>query len=115
MYDLYKYDDEIISKYVLPSIRSEMVMKLKLKNYTQREIAELMMITPAAVSQYVSGKRGHRLLLKKSYLVEIRDFIKEKTLTKKVIQKFTRSMLLRISHSTFLNEVRGEIENAKNS
>ena len=44
--------------YLLPAIRAELVNELKRLGKTQAEIARIMSVTPAAVSQYVKGKRG---------------------------------------------------------
>ncbi len=52
---------EIEVWYILPALRREIAMKLKSKNYSQKDIAKLMDITPAAVSQYVHNKRAKKL------------------------------------------------------
>lgn len=44
--------------YLLLAIRAELVKELKRMGVKQTEIARLMGMTPAAVSQYVKGKRG---------------------------------------------------------
>ena len=43
---------------VLPALRCEMVKCLKECNLSQKDIAQLLDITPSAVSQYLKGKRG---------------------------------------------------------
>lgn len=44
---------------LLPSIRAELVREMKRLGVKQNEIAERMGLTPAAVSQYLKGKRGN--------------------------------------------------------
>ena len=44
--------------YVLPQIRAELARELVRSGMSQREAAEKLGITPAAVSQYLHKKRG---------------------------------------------------------
>ncbi|MBS3787552.1 helix-turn-helix domain-containing protein [Candidatus Bipolaricaulota bacterium] len=44
--------------YILPYIRAGLARELSKLECTQREIAEMLGLTQAAVSQYKSGKRG---------------------------------------------------------
>ncbi len=48
---------EVEVRYVIPSLRRELAKEL-FKKYKQKEIAILLNITPAAVSQYLKEKRG---------------------------------------------------------
>ncbi|MBT3395173.1 transcriptional regulator [archaeon] len=45
-------------RYVIPSLRRELAIHLSKEKLKQKEIAELLEITPAAVSQYLVKKRG---------------------------------------------------------
>ncbi|PKK81706.1 MAG: transcriptional regulator [Thermoplasmata archaeon HGW-Thermoplasmata-2] len=49
---------ELIVWYVLPSIRRDLAAALKKKGMSQKEIAEKLGVTPAAISQYAKAKRG---------------------------------------------------------
>lgn len=49
---------QITQWYLLPAISAELVKELKTLGVKQAEIARLLGVTPAAVSQYVKGKRG---------------------------------------------------------
>ena len=49
---------EIEVRYIIPSIRKEIAKGLVLKGYKQKEIAGLLEVTPAAISQYMKEKRG---------------------------------------------------------
>ena len=48
---------EIEVRYIIPSLRKELAKELN-KEHKQREIAKFLNLTPAAVSQYLSKKRG---------------------------------------------------------
>jgi predicted transcriptional regulator len=58
--------------YVLPSIRSELAKELA-KAMSQKEISEILGITQAAVSQYVSNKRGSKIELQDDVRAAIAD------------------------------------------
>jgi len=49
---------EIEVRYILPSLRKEFAVALAKNKIQQKEIAKMLNITPAAVSQYLSEKRG---------------------------------------------------------
>ncbi|MGZ4919029.1 MAG: transcriptional regulator [Halobacteriota archaeon] len=49
---------EIIVQYVLPAIRAEMAVRMKNEGISQAQIARILGVTPAAVTQYVKSKRG---------------------------------------------------------
>jgi len=72
---------ELIVWHLLPAIRSELAKAIKKERFTQKEIAEKLGITPAAVSQYMSEKRGHD--------IEFPDNIKEmiKALAKRIVEE----------------------------
>jgi len=57
---------------VLPSIRKEFVKSLKKNfNLSQKQISEIVKLTPAAVSQYLSDKRGGLKITDEKILREI--------------------------------------------
>jgi len=76
---------------VLPVIRKEFSLIL-MKNYdlNQKKIAEILDITPAAVCQYLSNKRGHIELQDKEILDEI-----EKS-TRKIFEEGTKQVPIEI-------------------
>jgi len=49
---------EIEVRYILPSLRKEFAIALAKHKIQQNEIAKMLNITPAAISQYLSEKRG---------------------------------------------------------
>jgi len=52
---------EIELWYVIPALRRELCKALKQKNLSQNKISKLLGITPAAISQYLNSKRGHKI------------------------------------------------------
>ncbi len=52
------FPQEIEVWYILPAIRKKIALKLVEKNIAQKEVAEIMGITPAAISQYKKQKRA---------------------------------------------------------
>lgn len=49
---------EVEVRFIIPAIRKEFALELNRLNFTQREIAKILEITPAAVNNYVKNKRG---------------------------------------------------------
>lgn len=47
---------------VLPAIRAALAAELVRNGVSQQEVAKLLEIAPSAVSQYLSGKRGYRIV-----------------------------------------------------
>ena len=66
-----QHPQEIEVWYILPAIRRELVLTLKEKGKAQKDIAALLNITEAAVSQYTNEKRGTGV----TFPVEVKEFI----------------------------------------
>lgn len=49
---------ESATKYKVPAIKAKLAHKLKEQDYSQKQIASILGVTEAAVSQYLSGKRA---------------------------------------------------------
>jgi len=100
---------EIEVWYILPAIRRELALKLKDKNISQKRIAEIMDITPAAVSQYIHNKRAHNLCvcINKEVISEASEqIIKNPNNYAKVIQ----NVLKKIANKTTICKVHKSIE-----
>jgi uncharacterized protein len=52
---------EIIVWDLLPSIRAALAEELVRREISQKDVSKMLGITPPAVSQYVSKKRGYRI------------------------------------------------------
>jgi len=64
---------EVIIWYILPGIRREITKSLLKNGLSQKEVAKKLGITDAAVSQYLSEKRGRVEIKDKKILVEIKN------------------------------------------
>ena len=53
-----RFPCELVVWKILPAVKSRLARKLKDKGMKQKDIAEMLDITEAAVSQYLSGKRA---------------------------------------------------------
>jgi len=47
---------------VLPAIRAALAAELVKHGISQQEVAKLLDLAPSAISQYLSGKRGYRII-----------------------------------------------------
>ncbi|MET1125232.1 MAG: transcriptional regulator [Archaeoglobaceae archaeon] len=47
-------------KYVLPALRAQVAIELMKRGYRVKDIADLLGLTQAAVSQYIKSKRGQK-------------------------------------------------------
>jgi uncharacterized protein len=56
---------------VLPSIRAAIAEELVKRGLSQKEVSKLLGITPPAVSQYVSKKRGYNIVFEDEVRSEI--------------------------------------------
>jgi predicted transcriptional regulator len=81
---------EVIVWDVLPGIRAVLTEELVKRGLPQQEISIILGITPAAVSQYVSKKRG--------YKIEFQDAVKAeiKRLANDILQRDVDNLCLRI-------------------
>jgi predicted transcriptional regulator len=90
---------EILYWEILPSIRSAIVFEMRDNHQLkQKDIAELLNVTPAAISQYLKQKRGN-FVFTESFKLEIKNsvdlIISKKSLvfdqTNKLIKLFQTS------------------------
>ena len=82
--------------YVFPAVRRLFALSLKKQGLIQRDIAKIMNLTEAAVSQYLKGKRGLDVTLPKKIQQKIEIASKQirtqKTSFEKEFQKIFRDM-----------------------
>jgi len=64
---------EVIVWDVLPSIRAALTEELVARGLSQKEISKRLGITPAALSQYLSKKRGYKIDVKEVMKDEIKE------------------------------------------
>ncbi len=68
---------EIVYWEVLPAIRAQLVLELKLIGKKQSEIAKLLNITPSAISQYVNNKRADKTYFSDDFKKKIKNSAKK--------------------------------------
>ena len=91
--------------FVLPALRRQYVLFLKENGLKQKEIANLMNLTEAAVSQYLKKKRGDAITFTKEILDEIRNSVKKITLNKADYRCEFQKMLKKLKQSRFICSV----------
>ncbi len=66
---------------IVPAIRAALAQEMVSSGLIQKDVARILQIQPSAVSQYISGKRGYRIVFSEEILQEIqnlaRDLIQE--------------------------------------
>ena len=72
-----KLPQEIEVWYVIPAIRREFAKALVKKGLKQREVARMLGVTDAAVSQYFSSKRGSEVKFNQEIKKEIRTSVEK--------------------------------------
>jgi predicted transcriptional regulator len=63
--------------YVLPQIRADLARELVKNGSSQKEVAELLGLTPSAVSQYLHKKRGGKFKTAPGYKGYLKKMAKE--------------------------------------
>ncbi|MBI4148989.1 hypothetical protein HY491_00940 [Candidatus Woesearchaeota archaeon] len=63
---------EIETYYILPTLRRQLALSMKERGMKQKQIAVLLGIQEATVSQYLSNKRGHSFEFKDDMVTEIK-------------------------------------------
>jgi len=79
---------EIEVWYILPALRKECSKMMVEKGLTQREIAKMLYITEAAVSQYLKGKRGGDLNFTEEIKKEMQESVNRLIKTGNIVQEF---------------------------
>jgi len=80
-------DCEVSSRRILPAIRKETVIRLVEAGEKQKDVAEALDITPAAVTQYIKGKRAGRLKLVREEKKEVEGLVRKVLDGKKLKQE----------------------------
>ncbi len=69
---IFLHPQEIETFYILPTLRRYFALYLKEKEMKQKDIADILMINSATISQYTSSKRGHKISFNEFVLKEIK-------------------------------------------
>jgi uncharacterized protein len=63
---------EIETFYVLPTLRKHLAVYMKNEGMKQKDVALIMGVNTAAISQYLSSKRGNNIIFNNKILEEIK-------------------------------------------
>ncbi|PKP58829.1 MAG: transcriptional regulator [Candidatus Altiarchaeales archaeon HGW-Altiarchaeales-2] len=85
---------EIVVWYLLPAIRSELAKALENEGVRQKDIAVYFGTTPAAISQYGSGKRGKAIEFPAEITKKIEELAKRIAKEKISPGEITKNMCL---------------------
>ena len=66
------HPQEVETFYVLPTLRRYLAKYMKEAGMKQKDVAELLMVNTATLSQYASSKRGHQINFEGNILDEIK-------------------------------------------
>ena len=88
----YLFPQEIEVLYILPAIRRMLALEMKAKGLEQKKIAELLLVTEAAVSQYINSKRATKVDFTPKVIKAIKDSAK-KIINKTPVIKETEVLL----------------------
>ncbi|MDP3728628.1 MAG: hypothetical protein Q8R18_04205 [bacterium] len=69
---IFLHPQEIETFYILPTLRRYFALHLKERGMKQKDIANMLMINSATISQYTSTKRGHKISFNELVLKEIK-------------------------------------------
>ena len=71
--DMEKLPCEVAVWNIVPAIRAAVAQEMVSAGVLQKDIARMLQIQPSAVSQYLSGKRGYRIIFSDDIRQEIRN------------------------------------------
>jgi len=98
--------------FVLPALRRQYVIAFKKEGLKQKDIAVIVNLTEAAVSQYLKKKRGDAITFKKEILQEIQTSAKNIVNKKIEYRKEFQNVLKKLKHSRFICTVCHDHTNA---
>ncbi len=111
-----KHPQEIEVWYIMPAIRKELCnILLDKHNFNQKEIAKLLNITEAAVSQYKKEKRGQHVKLPESVLSELNISARKIVDDKSTVFRETQNILNHIRNTSTICDIHKIIDESVES
>ncbi len=108
-----KHPQEIEVWYIMPTIRKELCnILLDKHNFNQKEIAKLLDITEAAVSQYKKEKRGQHVKLPDSVLSELNISAIKIVNNESTVFRETQNILNHIRNTSTICDIHKLIDNS---
>lgn len=102
------HPQEVEVFYILPAIRRELSIALKELGRSQHDIAKLLGVTDAAVSQYISSKRAMDVKFPKDLAAEIRAAAPRITNHQSMIKE-TQAILTKAKHGRFICQMHEQV------
>jgi len=100
-----KTPQEIQVWHILPALRKQLALGLKMEGLKQKEIASLLELTESAISQYLKKKRGNEINFPKKIREDIGLSAKRISEDKATVHKEIQRLLKKIEESGFLCDV----------
>src|SRR4030042_5208371 len=88
--------------YILPALRKHLTLALKEERMKQKDIAQSLGLTEAAVSQYLKKKRGGEISFNKEILNEIKKSAKTISHNKNNARAEIQQIMKRIEQTKFI-------------
>lgn len=111
-----KHPQEIEVWYIMPAIRKELCnILLDKHNFNQKEIAKLLNITEAAVSQYKKEKRGQHVKLPESVLSELNISARKIVDDESTVFRETQNILNHIRNTSTICDIHKIIDESVES
>ena len=116
-----KQPHELMTNYIIPAIKNQLVKELKILEMSQDDIAELLDVTPSAITNYVKGRRGNETKfcpefeekIKKTAKKIFKNKTNDKTSNKEMVFKKINKLVTYYEKSKFLCEVCKKENNLK--
>ena len=102
------HPQEVEVFYILPAIRRELSIALKKLGRNQKEIAKLLGVTEAAVSQYLSAKRANEVQFPEDLAQQIRNAAAKITDRNSMIAE-TQSILASAKQDRFICKMHEQV------
>ncbi|MFQ5474837.1 MAG: transcriptional regulator [Candidatus Nanoarchaeia archaeon] len=95
------HPSEIETFYILPALRRQLALFMKASGMQQKDIAKVMHVQSATISQYINNKRGRQFRFNDTMMKEIRSSASVINDDKTLVQEINR-LLNEIRESKFL-------------
>ena len=96
---------EIVVWFIIPALRRQFVIELKKHKLKQKEIASLLNLTEAAVSQYLKKKRGEKITFDAEIKKEVKKSAEKIVNKKSNFRKELQIILRKLEQTRFVCSV----------
>ena len=107
------FPQQVELNYMIPSLRRELAVAMKDFGLTQKEIAERLLVTEPAVSQYFTAKRAATVQFEDKVIIKIKEAAKKINAVN--FQKEMQNLLKMTLHENVTCGVCRDVTHASNS